>query len=76
MIKKLANLLSGSNKIVVIGSSPILLIAALSFARRGKNVTVVSEEKLGGAWQYSSYMGIPIDTSCHLLESYAITHKY
>jgi hypothetical protein len=50
-------------------------MAALSFARRGKNVVVVSELKSwGGSWQYLNYMGETIDTSCHLLESYKIVH--
>lgn len=63
------------NKVVIIGSSPILLIAALAFARRGKNVIVISEQKnWGGSWQYLDCMGRDIDTSCHLLESYKLAH--
>lgn len=59
--------------LVVIGSSPLLLLEALSRKREGKTVAIVEEaDSLGGAWRVDTYtLGdekILHECACHLIE--------
>ncbi|WP_392346875.1 hypothetical protein, partial [Parasynechococcus sp.] len=64
-----------ADTIVIIGSSPILLLTAISLARRGKKVSIISSNtEWGGAWKYSSFDNNFIDIACHLLESNKRVH--
>jgi hypothetical protein len=60
---------------VIIGSSPLLLLSAISLAKKGKRVSIVSElQNWGGSWQYTVHNDSHTDTACHLLESYTAAH--
>lgn len=68
--------LATCKSVVVVGSSPLLLLSAIALAKSGKRVSVVSEfESWGGSWQYTDHKKYYTDTACHLLESYEVSHK-
>ena len=74
--KKVSEGLESCSSVIVVGSSPLLLIFAVSLAKKGKQVTIISEaEEWGGSWQYTEYKGKYVDMACHLLESYAMSYK-
>lgn len=74
--EKISEVLESCSSVIVVGSSPLLLIFAVSLAKKGKQVTIISEAgKWGGSWQYTEYKGKYVDMACHLLESYAISHN-
>jgi len=59
--------------VVVIGSSPLLILEALSRRRDGQTVAIVEEsEALGGAWKVDHYIHgteeILHECACHLIE--------
>ncbi len=61
--------------VIVVGSSPILILFALQTRRLGKTVCIVEQDKvLGGAWSVDRYNmnGKEIDheNACHLIEWY------
>lgn len=61
--------------IIVIGSSPILLLYALHNEAKGKRVCLIEKNtKLGGAWEIKACPEISaahlLETSCHLIEWY------
>lgn len=67
-----------SNKvdIIVIGSSPILMLYALRARQAGKSVILLEEAKsLGGAWSLDNYLisdqEMVHERACHLIEWYS-----
>lgn len=74
--KVVSELLESCSSVLVVGSSPLLLMFAVSLAKKGKQVTIISKAgEWGGSWQYTEYKGKYVDMACHLLESYAISHN-
>lgn len=67
--------IESSLSVVIVGSSPLLLLCAIALARKGKHVTIICELKhWGGSWQFTDYKGNYSDKACHLLESYKKTY--
>lgn len=68
--------IKSATDIVVIGSSPILILAAISFSKKGKRVTLIAESSnWGGSWESRYFQSYAVETSCHLLESYSAVHN-
>lgn len=61
--------------VVVVGSSPLLMLYALQAKRAGKSVSMVeSKPTLGGAWSLDRYtldtFSVTHENACHLIEWY------
>jgi hypothetical protein len=63
---------------VVIGSSPLMLIAALEATRAGQSVTLLtSDSDLGGAWcTLELKNGQRLEKTCHLIECFPGVYEY
>lgn len=61
--------LKSSYDIVVVGSSPLMLIEAYFLAKQGHNVLIVEKNKnIGGSWQTFSYKNLSnqLEIGCHV----------
>jgi len=68
--------IKSATNIVIIGSSPILILTAISFSKKGKKVILIAESSTwGGSWENRCFQSYVIETSCHLLESYSAVHN-
>jgi len=69
---------SAAERVLVVGSSPMLLMAALGHHRRGANVTVAeARSRLGGAWATTHVPGLgDVETACHILESDGVVYEW
>ena len=64
-------------RLLVVGSSPICLLIALTASRSGYAVTLVERsDRLGGAWAVDEVEGRLIDRACHLLEPLAPARRW
>ena len=64
-------------RVLVVGSSPISLLIALTASREGYDVTLAERsDRLGGAWAYDEVEGRLIDRACHLLEPLAPARQW
>lgn len=62
--------------VIVIGSSPLLMLAAIQFRRAGKSVLIIeASDALGGAWKIDECRigarELRHECACHLVEWYA-----
>ncbi len=68
---------SQSRRVLIVGSSPISLLIALTASREGFHVTLVERsERLGGAWACDEIDGQLVDRACHLLEPLAPARRW
>ena len=77
--KILRSKLNKNSKIAIIGSSPQLLLTAISLSKQNyKYITIISPStSWGGNWSLTSINSIGyIESSCHILESYKKTHDF
>ena len=61
--------LKNSYDIVVVGSSPLMLIEAYFLAKQGQNILIVEKNKnIGGSWQTFSYKNLSnqLEIGCHV----------
>lgn len=66
-----------ARRVLVVGSSPISLLIALTASRLGHHVTLAERsERLGGAWACDEVEGHLIDRACHLLEPRAPARRW
>jgi hypothetical protein len=65
-----ANEPAGAYDVVVVGSSPLLLIEALYLERQGKRVAILEgRDRLGGAWYTIPLFGLDgVEVGCHYVE--------
>ncbi len=76
--------LSGSNckdlsfDYIIIGSSPVMLLQAISLAEIGHRVCVLEREsQLGGAWQiYPLRPDLHVEIACHVIEVFPHVYEY
>lgn len=68
----MATVTGDRHDLVVLGSSPLLLIEAWLQARAGRSVTVIDQApQLGGAWRSMLGLGdYRVESACHVLENY------
>ena len=63
-------------KVLVIGSSPLMMITAIKLANSGNEVTLIdANSRHGGMWKGRVVNGVEIDQACHLFESYPGAYK-
>ena len=62
---------------IVIGSSPILLLYALTLANKSQPVSLILDpDNKGGCWKTTQIESLSIESSCHLLESFKYSHDF
>lgn len=68
---------ASDGRLLVIGSSPISLLIALTASRDGYSVTLAERsEQLGGAWACDEVDGQLVDRACHLMEPLAPARRW
>ncbi len=61
---------------IVIGTSPLMLLVAISYAKKGFSILVVDKnENFGGCWQYHTNKNQKFESSSHLIEKYPGVYK-
>lgn len=66
-----------TGRVLVIGTSPISLLIALTASRIGHRVTIVERsDHLGGAWACDEIDGQLVDRACHLMEPLAPARRW
>lgn len=65
-------------EVVILGTSPVLLLEGLFRARAGQHVTFIeSSEDIGGAWATTGALGyVDIDAACHLMVNYPGVYSF
>lgn len=62
--------------IVIIGTSPLLLIKAIIEGRKGKKVCLIEKDNaIGGAWKGFKYKDCWYEGACHILDNKFKTHE-
>jgi len=57
--------------ILIVGSSPLMLLHAIGLAKRHKKVCLVDKESvLGGCWRHDFLDDLQIESACHLIEPF------
>ncbi|MDA7676452.1 hypothetical protein N8584_00520 [bacterium] len=57
--------------ILIVGSSPLMLLHAIKLAKSHKKVCLVDKESaLGGCWRYDFLDDLQIESACHLIEPF------
>lgn len=57
--------------VLIVGSSPLMLLHAIELAKCHKKVYLVDKESvLGGCWKYGFLDDLPIESACHLIEPF------
>jgi len=63
---------------IVVGSSPLLLVAAVVAAKRGESVAVIeADQSLGGAWRCDDWDGLAsVELSAHYLYCSPVAYRF
>ncbi len=58
-----------SDRVLVVGTSPLALLHGIAAAQRGDRVTIAERGVLGGSWTTTAFAGHDgVETACHLFE--------
>ena len=61
---------------IVIGTSPLMLLAAINISKKGNSVLIINKDKsFGGCWQVHKSKKNNFECSSHLIERYPGVYK-
>ena len=69
---------TNAQSVVILGTSPVLLMEGLFRARAGQQVVFVeANADIGGAWALTQAMGLSdVEAACHLIVNYRNVYKF